>query len=339
MLRLLALAIVGAVLLAGCGEGDPTVTLRGETMGTSWTVKYHGAAVDPDEAQATIADTLEAVNAALSTYDDGSEISRLNARAADAWVEVSPHFVTVARAARRVFAVSGGAFDPSVGPLVDLWGFGPGAVPTSIPDEAAIDAARETVGYDRLELDVEGGRVKMPAAPYRLDFSAIAKGYGVDAVLQALEGLGIGAMMVEIGGEVRTAGRNAAGVPWQIAIEEPTPGRRAIRTVLGLESLALATSGDYRNYFEKGGVRYAHTIDPATGRPIRHRLASASVVHDTAMLADAWATALMVAGPERGRALAQTAGLDSMLVVREGDGFVTRFTGDFEALLVPPAGS
>lgn len=337
-MRSFALVLVAA-LVAGCGGGDPTVTLRGETMGTTWTVKYHGAPVDPDAADAAVSRTLEAVNAALSTYDDASEISRLNTRAAAGWVEASPHFVAVARAARRVFAVSGGAFDPSVGPLVDLWGFGPGAVPTSIPDEAAIEAARAMVGYDRFEIDADGGRVQMPAPPYRLDFSAIAKGYGVDAVLEALEGLGIAAMMVEIGGEVRTVGRNAAGVPWQIAIEEPVPGRRAIGSIVGLEDRALATSGDYRNYFEQDGVRYSHTIDPATGRPIRHRLASASVAHDTAMLADAWATALMVAGPERGRALARTAGLDSMLVIREGDAFVTRFTGDFEGLVVRPEGS
>jgi len=328
--------LVAAALATGCGGSDPTVTHVGETMGTTYTVRYHGADVAKADAARAIEATLDDINAALSTYDPSSEISRLNARDTAGWYDVSTHFVVVARAARDVFAVSGGAFDPSVGPLVDLWGFGARDVPTTVPDEAAIEAARALVGYDRIEIDAEAGRIHRPGGDYRLDYSAIAKGYGVDTVADALAALGIGAMMVEIGGEVRTMGRNAVGLPWQIAIEEPVPGQRTIRSVVGLSDVGLATSGDYRNYFEKDGTRYSHTIDPTTGRPIRHRLASVSVVHASAMMADAWATALMVAGPERGAALAEAAGLDTMFVVRDDDGFQSRFTGGFEARLSRP---
>ena len=220
---------------------------------------------------------------------------------------------------------TGGAFDPTVGPLVRLWNFGPGRhAMDQTPSDEAIDAALAKVGYQKIETRLSPAAIKKADPQMELDLSGIAKGYAVDRVAELLNRLNVENYMVEVGGEVRTHGVNPDGQPWRIAIEKPDAEGRSIQQVIELADEAMATSGDYRNYFEVDGVRYSHLLDPTTGRPIRHRLASVSVRTPTCMEADALATGMIVLGPEKAEELAAKEGLDVTLLVREGTGFTEK---------------
>jgi thiamine biosynthesis lipoprotein len=214
---------------------------------------------------------------------------------------------------------SEGAFDVTVGPLVERWGFGAHGAMTKLPTDTELDALRGRLGHDHLGFDPKAGTLRKDAAALRVDLSAIAKGYGVDQAAAALREAGHTDFMVEVGGEIRTAGATEAGRAWRLAVEKPNPTERAIYEVVELRDRAMATSGDYRNFTEVGGKRYSHTIDPTTGRPVTHRLASVSVVAPTCAEADAMATALNVLGPERGLALAEREGLPALFLVGTPD--------------------
>jgi thiamine biosynthesis lipoprotein len=217
----------------------------------------------------------------------------------------------------------------TVGPLVNLWGFGPGRGEDRVPSATEVEEARARVGYARLEVRDPPPAVRKAIPDLYVDLSAIAKGYGVDRVSEYLESQGVGRYLVEVGGEVRGRGRNARGTPWKVAVERPAEGERAAYAVVEVDGVGVATSGDYRNFFEKDGRRYSHTIDPATGRPVTHALASVTVVSDTCMTADALATGLNVLGPEAGYALAEREGIAALFIVREGQGFARRATAAF----------
>ncbi|MEE4659603.1 MAG: FAD:protein FMN transferase [Halieaceae bacterium] len=321
------LALCLSLLLAGCGEAPPdTVRLTGATMGTRYHVTWLAGQDQPapEAVHSGIEAVLEQVNLSMSTWREDSEISRFNRGPAGEWFAVSQDFADVFAMARQVSQASGGAYDVTVAPLVNLWGFGP-RMGDSVPDAAAIAEARARVGEARLEFDPQRPALRKPA-PMSVDFSSIAKGYGVDRVAEWLESNGIQHYLVEIGGEIRVAGDSPRGEPWRIAVEKPDPqapigADRAVQETLLLTDAALATSGDYRNYFEVDGVRYSHTIDPRTGAPVRHELVSVTVIHPSATMADAWATALTVLGPEEAMALATREQLAVYLVQREGDGF------------------
>jgi thiamine biosynthesis lipoprotein len=312
-----AVIVLAAGLLAGCGSDGRTLSLSGATMGTSWSVQISRPpeALDPDALLADITETLARVNDRMSTYDPDSELSRFNAEDGDGWFAVSPELVALAEQARRVSERSGGAFDVTVGPLVNLWGFGPEVKADQIPDQADIDAALGRVGWRKVETRAQPPALRKAASDVYVDLSAIAKGHGVDRVADLLAEAGIEHYLVEIGGELRGRGLNAAGEPWRIAVERPDVDRRAVLTVVALRDRAMATSGDYRNFFELDGRRYSHTIDPATGRPVDHQLASVTVLAERCADADAWATALLVLGPERGGALADELGLAQVALV------------------------
>jgi len=239
----------------------------------------------------------------MSTYRDDSEISRFNASAPGAWFTVSHSFYNVLSTALVVGRNSEGAYDVTVAPLVDLWGFGPGPAIDTPPSEAAIARLMERVGQDNLRLDGENLWVKKLTA-LSLDFSSLAKGYAVDVIANWLAQRGIDRFLVEVGGEMRMSGMSGRGDPWRIAIEQPDSSGRSVAAAVSLTDVAVATSGDYRNYFEVDGRRYSHSIDPRTGHPVAHDLVSVTVVHPSAMLADAWATALTVLGAEQGMAVA-----------------------------------
>ena len=218
-------------------------------------------------------------------------------------------------------------------PLVRLWQFGPRANESTtpketkrIPDDEEINTALRLVGFSQIESRADPPAVRKGRAQMRVDLSGIAKGHGVDRVARLLEGHGFGNYMVEIGGEIRTAGHNLAGEPWRIGIESPTSAARAIDSVVAMGTRSMATSGGYRNYFELGGVRYSHLLDPRNGRPITHRLASVTVLAATCAEADALATGLMVLGPEAGYDLAQSQGIAAAFIVRGDDGFVQKHT-------------
>ena len=228
----------------------------------------------------------------------------------------SPEMLEIVAEAQRVARLSDGAFDITVGPLVDLWGFGPSGV-TEAPSEERLAELVAIIGYEQIAVDPVNGTLRKAIPECRIDLSAIAKGFAVDEVAAALEGEGFSTYMVEIGGEVRTRGRKASGDEWRIGIERPDAGGRAIHTAIALTDLALATSGDYRNFIVRDGVRISHTIDPRTGRPIAHDLASVSVIHSSCMTADALATALEVLGPEEGFALAQRQQIPALFLIRK----------------------
>lgn len=297
------------------------VEFGGRTMGSLYTVKITGARFSQAleaAARAAVAIALGAVDSAMSTHRPQSELSRFNARRATSRVALSPDLVSVFALARQVSAATGGAFDVTVGPMVDAWGFGPGRR-ERIVDDAEVRALERRVGWKMLELDERAGAISKARADVRADLSGIAKGYGVDKAAQALDVLGIEHYLIDAGGEVRTRGHNTEGRPWQVAIEQPIAGPRQPRYVVPLSGLAMATSGDYRICFEQGGRRYSHEIDPASGRPIDNRLTSVSVVAATGALADAMGK-LIVLGPQRGYARALSLGLAAHFIVREADG-------------------
>ncbi len=308
--------------------------IEGRTMGTTYSVLVAAVLDAEDGARAVraIEDELERTSALMSSWIEESELSRFNRLGSDAPFAASPETLEVFRIARAVSERSGGAFDVTVGPLVRAWGFGPGdaSVPLSAPGPGELARLRERVGWRNIEIGESTLRKREPRL--EADLSAVAKGWGVDRVSAALTGLGLTDHLVEIGGEIRARGSKPGGAPWRIAIERPDPGTRDALEIVELRDVAMATSGDYRNYYELDGERISHTIDPRTGRPVRHRLASVTVVHESAAWADAWATALDVLGPDAGPALARAEGLTALFVVRDGEAFRSQATGGFDSL-------
>lgn len=325
--------------LYGADAPRAEVELRGAAMGTTWSVKL---ATDDTTAQfeaGAVAETsrrLSRVNDLMSTWQANSELSRFNASASVAPFSVAPETAAVFDIALKVSARSAGAFDVTVGPLVDAWGFGAVDVETS-PSEAEIAALLSDVGWQKLSLDVESRSLAKADPALRADLSAVAKGYGVDEVVRGLEALGHANFLVEVGGELRAKGAHLDGRPWRVAIEAPRTTGRAIHRIVVLRDLAMATSGDYRNYVERDGERFSHTIDPRTGRPIVHKLASVTVLHSQAAYADAWATALNVLGSDAGYELAAAEHLAAYFIVRAGDSFEVRMTPEFAPFLEPEA--
>jgi thiamine biosynthesis lipoprotein len=291
-------------------------------MGTGWTVRLAGRHIDAAllaAAQAAVAAALSDVVARMSTFDPGSELVRLNRHASTQAFAVSPQLMAVLARADEVARRSAGAFDPTVAPLVGAWGFGAGAAErTALPEP--VDLA-QPVGWQRLVLDSVHGHALKDHPALALDLSGIAKGHAVDLAAKALDALGLRDYMVEAGGEIRVRGRNLdEGRAWQIAVERPDVWPRQVQRVLPLTDLAIATSGDYRNFYLVNGRRIHHQIDPATREPSRHALASVSVVHPECMSADAWATALFVRGADEGLQLARAQGLAALFIVRHAGG-------------------
>ena len=307
------------------------VEFDGSTMGTTYRVVLgaSGSDADADALRRSVDSLLLAINASMSTYDAQSELSRFNVFADTTPVAISAPFRTVVQQALDVYTASDGHFDVTVGPLVDAWGFGAVERAADPPSRATLDSLRAFVGSDKLRLNEQG--LSKSDARVRVDLSAIAKGFAVDQVSQLLSASGLSEHLVEIGGELRARGRNVRGEPFRVGIEEPEPDRISVRLAVALADRALASSGNYRNFYEVGGVRYAHTIDPATGAPVRHTLLAVSVLHAECSLADAWATALMAAGPDKAWSLAQANKLDVLLLIDGGEGRVDeRLTAGFQ---------
>ena len=326
------------LLLAACAGPAEETLLQGATMGTSYSVKLVDLPAEQDlqALQTELERRLEQVNAAMSTYLPDSELSRFNQNPSTDWVTASPKLLAVLQTAQEISRLSDGAFDISVGPLVNLWGFGPTASRGQAPSLDQIQAARKRVGYQLLQLRADPPALRKARPDLYLDLSAIAKGYAVDLLAAYLNSQGLTNFLVEIGGEVWGRGHNRHGRPWRIAIEKPDPGSRSVHDIVELDGQGIATSGDYRNFFEQAGNRYSHSIDPASGRPVQHALASVTVLAPSVMRADALATALLVLGPERGLALAEQQGLAALFIMREGEGFSTRTTPEFERYRVQP---
>ena len=299
------LARANSVELTGCGtlvlclalaacSAEPPLELRGPTMGTSYTIKVVGG--EQEGLRDGVDVTLARANALFSTYDPDSEISRFNAHRSTQPFEVSGEFAALALRALQLAEATGGAFDPTVSPLVDLYGFGP--TERRVPDDAEIEAARARVGYGKLDAFDEGV-LRKASADLEIDFSAIAKGWAVDRVADLLVERGATGFMVEIGGEVRCRGTKTGGVPWAIGIEGPGGVEVAgVVEVVELRDVAMATSGGYRNFIASGGESIHHILDPRTGRNAPSGVVSVSVRAPTCAVADALATAFMVVGPD-----------------------------------------
>lgn len=299
-------------------------SLQGETMGTTWTVKLVASpACDLASLRDAIQQELDRVVSQMSTWSSDSDLSRFNRAPAGSWHELPDEFFTVLACARAVAEASAGAYDPTVGPLVNLWGFGPHADSTdssrsSPPSAEAIARARARSGWTRLELDAARRRARQPGDLY-VDLSSIAKGFGVDRVARRLQAEGVQSYLVEVGGELRGYGVKPDEQPWWVSLEHPAAGHPTANLIVALHGLSVATSGDYRRHFEDDGVRYSHTIDPRTGAPVAHRLASVTVLHADCMMADAQSTALTVLGVEEGYDYACRHGLAALFITRATD--------------------
>lgn len=289
-------------------------------MGTRYSVKVGVTDVGAAERlKAAIDERLVEINDLMSTYIESSELSRFNSSDSNEPVSISRETAVVISAALELAKDSGGAFDPTVGPLVDIWGFGPDGKRTRPPTDVEIAAAREVVGHKLVTLDATTGTLCREKEGVELNLSAIAKGYGVDAIAELLDASGVTHYMVEIGGEVRVRGTKPDGLAWRLGIERPADDERGASHVLSITTGALATSGDYRNFFEFEGVRYSHTINPATGRPVTHSLATVSVYANDCMTADGLATTLLVLGPIEGYDWAEQRGVAALFAERVGD--------------------
>ncbi len=337
---LIALALVGvACHSADRDSGRQTYAFRGPTMGTYYAVKVVADKLSTERLtrlQEVIEAELEDVNAKMSTYVSDSELSRFNRHTETTPFTVSDSTLAVVSEALEIARITGGALDVTIGPLVNAWGFGPEDSVAGLQRGEIIELL-ERVGFDQLEVDFDSGALRKLRADLSCDLSSIAKGYAVDRVAEALGSQGLGDLWVEVGGEVRATGRNGDGLIWRLGVERPRLEPGAVQRIVPLSDAAVATSGDYRNYQERDGVRFSHIIDPRTGWPIRHRLASVTVIHPRCTTADALATGLMVLGPDEGWELAEREDLAVLFLVRDGDDFSEKMTPRFEALARPAA--
>jgi thiamine biosynthesis lipoprotein len=318
----LALAVL-TLWLVGCSPQPPAVAeLSGNTMGTTYSVKVTPPP-DPvlaEQLRQQIEQRLEQINLLMSTYRDDSVLSRFNAHRGTEWYAVPAALVGLVRQAAAISDKTNGAYDVTVGPLVNLWGFGRSGRRDDPPGDNEIRALLPNIGYDRLETRLDPPALRKSVPALEVDLSSIAKGWGVDQLADLLEREGIRNYLVEIGGELRAAGSKSSGQPWRIAVERPIAGQRSVQRIVNLTEVAMATSGDYRNFFEQGGQRYSHTIDPRTGQSIRHRLASVTVFAATCAEADGWATALMALGDQDALPVVERHGIQAMFIIRDDDG-------------------
>ncbi|MBN2570648.1 MAG: FAD:protein FMN transferase [Ignavibacteriales bacterium] len=304
-------------------------------MGTYYSIKYvpNSEKLNAEKIEKDIDSILVDVNKKMSIFDKESEISRFNQYKNTDWFNVSDDLFLVIKTALEVSKDCGGVFDITVGPLVNLWGFGPMDKPYQVPNDEEINENRRIIGWQKLEIRENPKAIRKTIPKLYLDLAAIAKGFGVDKIAEYFESIEIKNYLVEIGGEVRTGGKNQDADNWKIGISTPDEISK-IERVIKLENIAVATSGDYWNYFEENGVRYSHTIDPSTGRPITHKLASVSVINESCMLADAYATAINVLGPEKGFKFAEELNLSVFFIIRSDKEFIEKMTSSFKKYLV-----
>jgi len=329
------LLLVGllAVQLAGCSKPEQSnPRLEGQIYGTFWQVTLSGSFTEARiaELHAGIVEVLQQIDVSMSTYRDDSELMQFNRMPAGEWMVLSKPLIDVLQLSQSISELSDGAFDVTVGRLVNLWSFGPEQRPLAIPDEQELQQRLAQVGYQNLELDAQGSRALKHSDCF-VDLSGVAKGFAVDEVARWLKEQGQDQFLVNIGGDLIASGEREPGQPWRIGVEVPHEGMPAAHHVLPIRDMSVATSGDYRNYFEEDGQRFSHTIDPVTGRPVKHNLASVTVLAPDNASADAWATAFMVMGVERSLEVAQAEGIKLLLIARENGGWRSYISETMEA--------
>lgn len=341
-LRVLLLS--GVIFIAGCDDkpapGKPVVAatvLEGKTMGTFWRVSVMG--IDQVQAGALrekIQTQLDADDHLLSTWKNDSALMRFNHSASLAPWPVSEAMADIVTTALRIGAKTHGAMDITIGPLVNLWGFGPDKQPVAAPDQAQIDAAKARTGLDHLTVINRASQqyLQKDLPDLYVDLSTVGEGYAADHLARLMEQEGISRYLVSVGGALVSRGMNAEGKAWRVAIQKPTDRENAVQTIVDINGHGISTSGSYRNYYELDGKRISHVIDPQTGRPIEHQLVSVTVIAATALEADGWDTGLMALGPEKAKQVAHKEGLAIYMIIREGDGFTTWMSPQFVGFLL-----
>ena len=328
--RLLGLVIFGG-LLAGCGNGESMESFGGPTMGSTYSIKYvrHAGMPEATQVRSEVEGVLGEVDRQLSTYRNDSDIERFNALPANSCQKMPGSVLELVRTGEQLSAQSEGSYDLTVEPLMNLWGFGPQGREEKVPDAAALAEVMQRVGHQHLH--ISGDQLCKDAA-VEVDFNSIAAGYAVDTIAARLEAMGIHDYLAEATGELKASGRKADGSPWRIALEEPRDDRQVAERVIVVDGYGLSTSGDYRNYFEQDGQRFSHTFDARTGAPVSHTLASVTVIHPSALMADGLSTLLLILGPERGWDYAEKHDIGAFFVIRADTGFVTRSSPAFERI-------
>ena len=331
------------ILLSGCDRHRETVgasalVLEGRTMGTFWRVSL--ANVDPSlkkNLQKAVQQQLDNDDRQLSTWKADSVLSRFNQYRGSDPQPIGDDMADIITLALRIGQKTQGKMDITVGPLVNLWGFGPTKQPTTIPTQAQIAAARALTGLQHLRViqRSEGAYLQKDLPDLYVDLSTMGEGFATDHLARLLEKEGINNYLVSVGGAVLTRGKNAEGKAWKVAIQKPTDKENAVQAVVDLQGHGISTSGSYRNYYELNGKRISHVIDPGTGAPIQHKLVSATVIATTALEADGWDTGLMVLGEEQAKALALREQLAVYLIVKQGNGFSSWMSPQFSAFLQP----
>lgn len=322
--------LIGLILLSACSSGPRTVAISGEAFGTTYNVSIVAtpdAPVDEAALREIIDATLADVNAEFSNWDASSSVSRFNAKRSDEPHPISADFLKLMNMSNKIHLATAGYFDMTAAPLIELWGFFKPELTRAEPTPLQIDEALSHVGqWDLLAIDQSEMTIRKRDPAVQLNVSAIAKGYGIDWLSGEIAAAGHENFMTEIGGDLYASGLNAQGQAWSLGIEKPVPGQRSIQQIVTVSNQGMATSGDYRNFYEKDGVRYSHIIDPLTGRPVTHRTASVTVLAENATLADGWATALLAMGTEKGLPLADHMGLQ-VIFIDHADGGTDK---DFE---------
>lgn len=309
------------LLTAHCEPPMAVTKWTGQTMGTFYNVSIYGPEFDNArhlQVHDGIDSVLQSVNKQMNPWDPSSEISRFNRMSSEDSMKISPDFVKVIKISGEIFELSGGAFDPTVGPLTDLWGFGPGSKSHTAPTKQAVDSCLEFVGFKKISLT--GKSLGKSDSRIRLDLSAVAKGFGVDAVAGYLKSRNYQNFLVEIGGEVVCSGQ-IKGRNWRLGIDRPAdnalPGQD-LNSIISISGQGVATSGDYRNFYMDQGKRYSHTINPKTGEPVRHSLASVTIIAQDCARADAMATACMVLGEKSPEWIESIPHTEGYFIFREG---------------------
>ncbi|SBZ58162.1 FAD:protein FMN transferase ApbE [Klebsiella quasipneumoniae] len=338
-------ALLGAcVLFSGCDSATTPATpastatvLDGKTMGTFWRVSVIG--VDEAKAQALrskVQAQLDADDRLLSTWKNDSALMRFNHAADTRPWPVSEAMADIVTLSLRIGAKTDGAMDITVGPLVNLWGFGPDKQPVATPDAQAIAAAKARTGLQHLQVINQSGRqfLQKDIPDLFVDLSTVGEGYAADHLARLMEQEGISRYLVSVGGALVSRGMNGEGKPWRVAIQKPTDRENAVQAIVDINGHGISTSGSYRNYYELDGKRISHVIDPQTGQPITHKLVSVTVIAPTALEADGWDTGLMVLGPEKAQQVVREQGLAVYMIVKEGEGFKTWMSPQFRTFLV-----
>ena len=328
--RLAAIVMLMAIL-PGCGNSDAMESFGGPTMGSTYSIKYvrHAGLADAEQVRSEVEAILGEVDRQMSTYRSDSDIERFNALPANRCQTMPAPVLELIRVGEQLSEQSEGAYDLTVEPLMNLWGFGPQGREEKVPSPAALAETRQRVGYRHLR--IEGDQLCKDAA-VEVDFNSIAAGYAVDTIAARLEAMGIHDYLAEATGELKASGKKLDGSPWRIALEEPRDDQQVVERTISVDGYGVSTSGDYRNYFQQDGRRYSHTFDARSGAPVLHNLASVTVIHPSALMADGLSTLLLILGPEAAWDYAEKHDIGAFFVIRADTGFVTRTSQAFERL-------